>query len=238
MLWDLYPGAREVFLVRDFRDMMASIIAANRKWAGPPRFGRAVAASDEEHVRRFRRFVADIMGSWRRRRDRAHLVRYEDLIRQPRETVAALAAYLEVDGSAATLDRMVDSLARRDEESDVYRTAGTAEASIGRWREDLDARRAGRLRGRVRARPGAVRLPIALRGHRRRALGRETASSAAFRPKGPHATVDTSIVRFRLGACLLREVDARSGPKQPPNRRKSTCCGSSASAPRTRRVLP
>ena len=67
MLWDLYPGAREVFLVRDFRDMMASIIAANRKWEGPPRFGRADAASDEEHVRRFRRFVADIVGSWRRR---------------------------------------------------------------------------------------------------------------------------------------------------------------------------
>jgi hypothetical protein len=138
MLWDLYAGAREVFLVRDFRDMMASIIAANRKWEGPPRFGRADAASDEEHVRHFRRFVKDLVGSWRRRAGQAHLVRYEDLIRQPRETVAALVGYLGVDGSAATVDGMVESLALRDEGSDVYRTANSAEASIGRWREDLD----------------------------------------------------------------------------------------------------
>ena len=137
MLWDLYPDSREVFLVRDFRDMMASIIAANRRWAGPPRFGRADAASDADHARRFRRFVADLLGSWHRRAGRAHLVRYEDLIRQPRETISGLLDYLELETGPGVLARLVDSVAERDPASDVYRTSATAEASIGRWREHL-----------------------------------------------------------------------------------------------------
>ena len=133
-------------------------------------------------------------------------MRYEDLIRQPRETVAALAAYLGVDASAAALDRMVDSLALRDEASDVYRTAASAEASIGRWQQDLAPGVLECVRRSVRSGTRAFRLPL-----------RETASSAARRPKEPHVTVDTSIVRFRLGACLLLEVDARSDPEQPPH---------------------
>ena len=138
ILWDLYPDAREVFLVRDFRDMIASIAAANRKWGGQPRFGRDAVSSDEAHVRQFEPWVTDMVASFARRRDRAHLVRYEELIRSPRETVAALASYLGVDDSTAALDRMVDSMSQSDAMSDQYRTAGTAEASIGRWQTDLD----------------------------------------------------------------------------------------------------
>jgi hypothetical protein len=137
MLWDLYPDAGEVFLVRDFRDMIASIAAANRKWGGTPRFGRDLASSDEAHVRQFEPWVTDMVASFARRRERAHLVRYEDLVRSPRETTAGVAAYLGIDDSPATLDRMVACLSHSDEISDRYRTAGTAEASIGRWKTDL-----------------------------------------------------------------------------------------------------
>ena len=138
ILWDLYPDAGEVFLVRDFRDMMASMVAANRKWGGAPRFGRDLVSSDEAHVRQFEPWVTDMVASFARRRERAHLVRYEDLIRRSAETAAGLASYLEIDDSPATLDRMVAALSHSDEMSDHYRTASTAAASIGRWKTDLE----------------------------------------------------------------------------------------------------
>jgi hypothetical protein len=137
MLWDLYPDAREVFLVRDFRDMVASVIAANRKWGGAPKFGRHLVTGDVEHVGQFRPWVADLLASFARRGEQAHLVRYEDLIRRPRDTVAALVAYLGVDGSRQSVASMVDALQPADPESDWYRTTVTAEASIGRWQRDL-----------------------------------------------------------------------------------------------------
>ena len=138
MLWDLYPGAREVFLVRDFRDMVASMFRADAKWGGGPRFGRADAAGDEQFVRQLRPFAQDLLGSWSRRRERAHLVRYEDLVTAPGETVGALVEYLGVDAGPAGRRAMVESLAVRDEGSEIYRTTASPSESIGRWREELE----------------------------------------------------------------------------------------------------
>ncbi len=137
MLWDLYPGAREVFLVRDFRDMVASMFRADAKWGGRPRFGREGAASDQQFVRHLRRFARDLEGSWRRRRATAYLVRYEDLILAPEQTVAGLIAYLGVEDSPGAGRAMVASLALHDEGSEIYRTTPSPEESIGRWRGDL-----------------------------------------------------------------------------------------------------
>jgi len=137
MLWDLYPGAREVFLVRDFRDMVASMFRADAKWGGEPRFGRAVATDHEQFVRGLRPFAQDLQGSWERRRDSAHLVRYEDLITEPEQTVTALVRYLGVDAGTGVTRAMVDSLAMRDEGSEIYRTTASPAASIGLWREEL-----------------------------------------------------------------------------------------------------
>ena len=137
MLWDLYPGAREVFLVRDFRDMVASMFRADAKWGGGPRFGRAAAGSDEQFVRQLWPFAQDLLGSWERRRESAHLVRYEDLVTAPEATVAALVDYLGVEAGAAATHAMAASLALRDEGSEIYRTTPSPAASIGRWRDEL-----------------------------------------------------------------------------------------------------
>ena len=50
LLAELYPGAREVILVRDFRDMLCSVIAFNRK-RGWDAFGRSEGGDDAEYVR-------------------------------------------------------------------------------------------------------------------------------------------------------------------------------------------
>jgi hypothetical protein len=131
---ELYPGGREIFLVRDFRDMIASIFAFNVK-RGFQGFGRDRAASDQEYVSEWiSESVASFVRAWQSRSAGAHLVRYEDLVQRPRETLVSTLDYLELDTPAGVVDEMLESLDAP--ESEVHRTTG-AEASIGRWRRDL-----------------------------------------------------------------------------------------------------
>lgn len=149
LIWELYPRTKEVFLVRDFRDMALSILAFDRR-RGFAGFGRPEGASDEEYMHGgLRRMAADLMRAWRERRDRAHLVRYEDLVRSPDDTVTGMLEYLGVDAGAQTVG---DVLAHGSEEvlslpgysyepSEIasHRTAEDLEATIGRWRSEGDA---------------------------------------------------------------------------------------------------
>ena len=148
LVWELYPRTREVFLVRDFRDMARSILAfdARRGFAG---FGRPPGITDEDYMRGgLRDMVADLLRAWRARKGRAHLVRYEDLARRPEETLAAMLSYVGVDASPA---RVADLLAHGSKEtldlpgfsyepSEVaaHRTMPELEATIGRWRTEGD----------------------------------------------------------------------------------------------------
>jgi hypothetical protein len=134
LVHELYPHAREVFLVRDFRDVVASILAFNEK-RGFQGFSRSGASSDSEYVSYW---MSDSAGSflraWRARASCAYLMRYEDLVRQPRETLVGLLDHLVLDAPAATVDAMLGTL--DEPASETHRTTG-AEESIGRWRRDL-----------------------------------------------------------------------------------------------------
>jgi hypothetical protein len=137
LLSELYAGAREVVLVRDFRDMVASIFAFNSK-RGYAGFGRDRAESDVEYVStQVAESVEGLVDGWRARSPKAHLLRYEDLVRRPPETVRELLDYLELEAGPETLETMLASL--EAPESEVHRTAAAAEHSIGRWRQELSA---------------------------------------------------------------------------------------------------
>jgi hypothetical protein len=131
---ELYPRARELFLVRDFRDVVASIFAFNAK-RGIHGFSRAAARSDAEYVSGwFAKSVAAFLHAWRMRSEGAHLIRYEDFVRRPREVVAEILHYLELDAAPATVEAMIETLG--EAASETHRTTA-AEDSIGRWRRDL-----------------------------------------------------------------------------------------------------
>jgi hypothetical protein len=131
---ELYPAARELFLVRDFRDVVASIFAFNQK-RGFQGFGRNRAGTDAEYVsERVSESVATFMHAWRTRARGAHLIRYEDLVQRPRETLSEVLDFLELETGPETIDAMVASLG--EPASDVHRTRA-AEDSVGRWRRDL-----------------------------------------------------------------------------------------------------
>src|SRR4051794_27746313 len=107
MTWELYPRAKEVFLVRDFRDMASSVLSFDDR-RGYPGFGRPAGASDEDYLRGgLRQMAVDLRNSWLSRADRAHLVRYEELVVAPEQTVTAMLAYLGLDSSAETLQHVL-----------------------------------------------------------------------------------------------------------------------------------
>jgi hypothetical protein len=148
LTWELYPSAKEVFLVRDFRDMARSIMAFDerRGFAG---FGRPEGATDEQYLRgELRKMAVDLQQSWTSRRDRAHLVRYEDLLMEPAATVSAMLEYLEVDAAPETVQEV---LARGSEdvlrlpgasyeasELRAHRTLTDPKKTMGRWRRESD----------------------------------------------------------------------------------------------------
>jgi Sulfotransferase family len=148
LIHELYPRAKEIFLVRDFRDMARSIITfdSKRGFAG---FDRPNGVGDEDYVRgELRQMAEELAQSWEARAHKAHLVRYEDLVYEPTETVAGMLHYLGVDASETTVQTVLAKGAEQvlDLPASVYslteiqehRTIADPKDTIGRWRRDGD----------------------------------------------------------------------------------------------------
>jgi hypothetical protein len=137
IVWDLYPKAREVFLVRDFRDMLCSIFAFNAR-RGFVGFGRDQVTNDEAYVQQLRTDAQRLLTSWRERSNRAHLVRYEDIILQPERTLEALFTYLDLDCSRSTISEIIEQASTDIADLQQLHTTSDPKNSIGRWRRDPD----------------------------------------------------------------------------------------------------
>jgi hypothetical protein len=136
LLWQLYPEAREVFLIRDPRDLLASALAFNRR-RGFDDFGREHVDSDEAYVAELRQRVLDFARQWRQRAARARVLRYEDLVEDPGHHLRLLLAALQLDDSIRVVDAMVDAGARFDRAVARHRTTPDGPSSVGRWTRDL-----------------------------------------------------------------------------------------------------
>jgi sulfotransferase family protein len=136
LMRELYPEARELFLVRDFRDMIASMRAYNERKAFGD-FGRRVAESEAEWVTNLRRGVVALRDAWRERGEPGALVRYEDLVLQPENALPPILAYLGLDAAPETVARLIAAAAPDAPALQGHATAASPQASIGRWRQDL-----------------------------------------------------------------------------------------------------
>jgi hypothetical protein len=140
LVWELYPRAKEIFLVRDFRDVVSSMLAFNVKH-GRRVFGPEHVASDEEFAVYLRNStVRQLARSWPKRQDRAHLIRYEDLIEQPLTTLRGMLTYLELEADEATAAGMLDRASAENPEMRRHLTSSDVSTSIGRWRQSLSPR--------------------------------------------------------------------------------------------------
>jgi hypothetical protein len=137
ILGEIYPGTREIFLVRDFRDMLCSVFAFNER-LGYHFFGRDQVATDEEYVREFLgRFARLLLDAWNDRSGSAYLLRYEDLLLKPRQTLRSVLAYLDLDRGPDVLELLLD---QPEDHARSFRhgTSVSTRESIGRWRKDLE----------------------------------------------------------------------------------------------------
>jgi hypothetical protein len=137
LVWELYPNAKEIFLVRDFRDVYSSMLAYNEKF-GRRAFGPAHIETDEQFAQFLRKStIQNLSRSWPKRQERAHLIRYEDLITQPRETLRGVLEYLELDASEATIAGMVERASAENPEMKRHLTSSDVSTSLGRWKSSL-----------------------------------------------------------------------------------------------------
>jgi hypothetical protein len=133
LTWELYPNAKEIFLVRDFRDMVCSLMAFYKDGTT-----RRRASDDEQYIRWLGSWATHLHSDYTSRADRAHLVRYEDVVNQPAETMTAVFQYLELDASPELVDEILTKASEQTPHFRKHRTTPSVEASIGRWRHDLD----------------------------------------------------------------------------------------------------
>lgn len=136
MIHNLYSGAREVFLVRDFRDMICSIIAYNAK-RNRQSFGRETVSSDEEFVESIRVYALNLLRGYRTWSEAVHLLRYEDLLLRPIETLTSLLEYLDLQSTPSIAEGMIERASNETPGMRQHRTSPDLDRSIGRWRRDL-----------------------------------------------------------------------------------------------------
>lgn len=135
LVWELYPKAKEIFLVRDFRDVVSSMLAFNVK-QGFRAFGPEHIKTDEEFAHYLRNTtIKQLARSYPKRQDRAHLIRYEDLMQDTEATLRGMLGYLELDASDQIVDGMIVRASEENENSRRHKTSSGS--SIQRWRQSL-----------------------------------------------------------------------------------------------------
>ena len=138
LLLEVYPQAKEIVLVRDFRDILCSALAFNtkRKYLS---FGRQRVDSDREYIQTtIKNTAANLLGIWRQRKEQVHLVRYEDLILAPEQTLSDIFAYLNLDHSSSTISKILAQASEDTPKLKYHRTTDSPQESIGRWQKDLE----------------------------------------------------------------------------------------------------
>ena len=135
----LYPRAREIFLVRDPRDTLVSVLAFNAR-RGFDSFGRERVETDEQYVGLIRTHMLSLVETWKGKSQYGALVRYEDLICSPTEQIRAMLDALELDSSANIVDAMVKAGKETTADVNSHRTSPDVASSIGRWKRDLEPR--------------------------------------------------------------------------------------------------
>jgi hypothetical protein len=135
LIREAYPKNRQVFLVRDFRDMYCSIAAFNAR-RGFPSFGRERVDSDEAHILALGKDAQDLLNFWQEQKGDSLLVRYEELINHPDACLQRIFHYLEIEADADEITSIL-SLPAKTAEFSTHRTSSSSVSSIGRWQYAL-----------------------------------------------------------------------------------------------------
>ncbi|NER01848.1 MAG: sulfotransferase [Okeania sp. SIO3C4] len=136
ILLELYPQASEIFLVRDFRDVICSKKAREIKMKKLRRVNQL--KPEKEWICEFEQSaIQPLLQRWRQRSGDVHLVRYEDLIMSPNETLSNLLKYLGLDNSSTIVNTILQTASADTSRLKQHLTSSSPQASIGRWQNEL-----------------------------------------------------------------------------------------------------
>lgn len=135
----LIPSAKEVFLVRDFRDMFCSIRAFNNK-RGFNAFGRQKYTNNVDYISEaLRNSVNRLLSAWSERQNTAFLLKYEDLIMKPELVLNDLFEYLGVDSSPAIANKMLKNINKlKPSKRNTHVTSKSQKYSVARFKKELN----------------------------------------------------------------------------------------------------
>lgn len=136
LMRELYPGAKEVLLVRDPRDWIGSILAGGGE-SGVHGFGRRENEPAVDCVRRHAELASELRAYWQAHRGVTHLVRYEDLVREPAPTLRTLFDHLEIDATPSCVDATLREAQTESASFQHHTISSHAGGSVGRWRDEL-----------------------------------------------------------------------------------------------------
>lgn len=133
LLQDLFPGAKIVVLVRDFRDVYKSVLAFNKR-RGFPAFGREKVDTDLEYIDRLAASAEALIEV--SATPGAVLVRYEDVIATPAITLQETLERLDIRAPLSAIQPMLASLSKETPERSKHQTARSKQASVARWQSE------------------------------------------------------------------------------------------------------
>lgn len=135
--WHIHPAAREVFLVRDFRDNFISARAFN-ELRQTHSFDRDQFASDTEWLKGRADDARRVAETYQSRRSRCLLVRYEDLISNQEQELRRIFHHIGVASDPTVIQAVREAVAAGFTEGPgQHQTSASAEMSVGRWRREL-----------------------------------------------------------------------------------------------------
>jgi hypothetical protein len=133
---NIYADCREIILVRDFRDVWLSARSFNRK-RGVLSFSRDKFADDLAWLRGMAFTARQIRLAHANSGPRAQLVKYEDLIADPRQTLEGILRALGVDSSPDRVSAIFDDAARRENGKTLSHRTSLTHSASGRWQNEM-----------------------------------------------------------------------------------------------------
>lgn len=132
----LYGTALRIILIRDFRDVYISARDFNRA-RGRLSFGRELFASDLDWLRSMAHGAKTVAQHCASLPPGGAILRYEDLITDPRRAVSRMFKALGLHCSDPLLDVVLSALQDDTGRPGTHATSDSAALSVGRWRTEL-----------------------------------------------------------------------------------------------------
>lgn len=135
LVMNVYPNAKQIFLVRDLRDSFISAKAFNKK-RGTTSFG--FEGKSDQQVLAGRAQSANLMVQAKvHADDRVLFIRYEDIILKQKNTLTLILDFLGLDQSPEVVKSMMASLQAKGDQRSLHATSTDVASSIERWRNEL-----------------------------------------------------------------------------------------------------